>query len=179
MLIYLIGLMKVENINLEGKMTNKTIFFIKLITSIYDIKVFSKYVKEGILRSISYAILLSLLLGGLKSLFVQYKTYNLDAISLVHQMVSYFAIILFNLFFNSLIVSIVSMLFTVFLRMVVKYIALYSLTLYAATLPLIIQTILETVNPNISFDTMFIVGTLTYVILILKYIKDEIIRNYT
>ena len=63
--------------------------------------------------------------------------------------------------------------------MVVKYIALYSLTLYAATLPLIIQIILEIANPNISFDTIFIVGTLTYVILILKYIKDEIIRNYT
>ncbi|WP_238948173.1 DUF1189 family protein [Clostridium sp. YIM B02569] len=160
-------------------MTNKTNFFIKLITSIYDIKVFSKYAKEGILRSISYAIFLSFLLGGLKSAFVQYKNYNLDIISLVDQTVAYFSIILFNLLLNSLIVSIVAALFTVFLRMVVKYIALYSLTLYAATLPLIIQIILEIANTNISFDTMFIVGTLTYVILILKYIKDEIIRNYT
>ncbi|NRT90541.1 DUF1189 family protein [Clostridium beijerinckii] len=160
-------------------MTNRTNFFIKLITSIYDIKVFSKYAKEGILRSISYAVLLSFLLGGLKSAFVQYRTYNLDIISFVDQMVAYFSIILFNLLFNCLIASIVAALFTVFLRMVVKYIALYSLTLYAATLPLIIQIILETANPNIRFDTMFIVGTLTYVILILKYIKDEIIRNYT
>jgi len=61
--------------------------------------------------------------------------------------------------------------------MIVKYMALYSLTLYAATLPLIIKTLLETVNPNINFDTMFIIGTLTYVILVLKYIKDEIIKN--
>ncbi|NRT74581.1 DUF1189 family protein [Clostridium beijerinckii] len=160
-------------------MTNRTNFFIKLITSIYDIKVFSKYAKEGILRSISYAVLLSFLLGGLKSAFVQYRTYNLDIISFVDQMVAYFSIILFNLLFNCLIASIVAALFTVFLRMVVKYIALYSLTLYAATLPLIIQIILETANPNIRFDSMFIVGTLTYVILILKYIKDEIIRNYT
>lgn len=92
-------------------MTNKTNFFIKLITSIYDIKVFSKYAKEGILRSISYAIFLSFLLGGLKSAFVQYKNYNLDIISLVDQTVAYFSIILFNLLLNSLIVSIVAALF--------------------------------------------------------------------
>ena len=82
-----------------------------------------------------------------------------------------------NLLFNCLIVVMVALLFTIFMKMVVKYTALYSLTLYAATLPLIIQTILEAVNPDISFDTMFIIGTLTYVVLILKYIKDEIIKN--
>ena len=71
----------------------------------------------------------------------------------------------------------VALIFTIFMKMVVKYTALYSVTLYAATLPLIIQTILESVNPDISFDAMFIIGTLTYVILILKYIKDEIIKN--
>jgi hypothetical protein len=64
-----------------------------------------------------------------------------------------------------------------FMKMIVKYMALYSLTLYAATLPLIIKTVLETVKPSINFDTMFIIGTLTYVILVLKHIKDEIIRN--
>ena len=65
------------------------------------------------------------------------------------------------------------------MKMVVKYTALYSVTLYAATLPLIIQIILESFNPYISFDTMFIIGTLTYVVLILKHIKDEIIKNFT
>jgi hypothetical protein len=65
------------------------------------------------------------------------------------------------------------------MRMVVKYMALYSLTIYAATLPLIAKTILEMVNPNINFDTMFIIGTLTYVVLILKHIRDEIIKDYT
>ena len=81
--------------------------------------------------------------------------------------------------FDCLLVSIVAIIFTVFMRMVVKHIALYSLTLYAATLPLIIQTILEIINPSINFDVTFIIGTLTYVVLILKYIKDEIIRKYS
>jgi len=40
-----------------------------------------------------------------------------------------------------------------------------------------IKTILEIVNPNIQFDVMFIIGTLIYVILVLKYIKKEIIKN--
>ena len=40
-----------------------------------------------------------------------------------------------------------------------------------------IKTILEIVNTNIHFDVMFIIGTLTYVILVLKYIKEEIIKN--
>jgi multidrug efflux pump subunit AcrB len=71
----------------------------------------------------------------------------------------------------------VASLFTIFMKMVVKYTALYSLTLYAATLPLIIQTILEAFNHDVRFDTMFIIGTLTYVVLILKYIKDEIMKN--
>ena len=88
-----------------------------------------------------------------------------------------FCIAFLNLLFNCLIVVTVTSLFTIFMKMIVKYTALYSLTLYAATLPLIIQIILEAVNPNISFDTMFIIGTLTYVVLILKYIKDEIIKK--
>ena len=158
-------------------MEYKTNFFKKVITSIYDIKIFSKYAKEGIFRSISYAILLTLILVGLKDIFIGYKTGNVKMIIFIYTMGTDFVMAFLNLLFNCLIVVMVASLFTVFMRMVVKYTALYSLTLYAATLPLIIQTILEVFNPDISFDTMFIIGTLTYVVLILKYIKDEIIKN--
>ena len=158
-------------------MEYKTNFFKKVITSIYDIKIFSKYAKEGIFRSISYAILLTLILVGLKDIFIGYKTGNVKMIIFIYKMGTDFVMAFLNLLFNCLIVVMVASLFTVFMRMVVKYTALYSLTLYAATLPLIIQTILEVFNPDISFDTMFIIGTLTYVVLILKYIKDEIIKN--
>ena len=158
-------------------MEYKTNFFKKVMTSIYDIKIFSKYAKEGIFRSISYAMLLTLILVGVKDIFIGYKTNNIEMISFIYIIGMDFGMAFLNLLFNCLIVVMVASLFTIFMKMVVKYTALYSLTLYAATLPLIIQTILESVNPNISFDTMFIIGTLTYVILILKYIKDEIIKN--
>ena len=158
-------------------MEQKTNFLKKVMTSIYNIKVFSKYAKEGIFRSISYAMLLTLILVGVKDIFIGYKANNVEMINYVYSIGIDFGLKFLNLLFNCLIVVMVASIFTIFMRMVVKYTALYSLTLYAATLPLIIQTILEAVNPNINFDTMFIIGTLTYVVLILKYIKDEIIKN--
>ena len=160
-------------------MEHKTNFFKKVMTSIYDIKIFSKYAKEGIFRSISYAMLLTLILIGVKDIFIRFKTDNIEMIIFIYTIGIDFAMAFINLLFNCLIVVMVASLFTIFMRMVVKYTALYSLTLYAATLPLIIQTILETVNADINFDTMFIIGTLTYVVLILKYIKDEILKNLT
>ena len=158
-------------------MEYKTNFLKKIITSIYDIKVFSKYAKEGIFRSISYAMLLTLILEGIKEIFKGYRVSNLNSNNIISKIIINFGIDFFGLLFNCLIVVSVALLFTIFMKMIVKYMALYSLTLYAATLPLIIKTLLETVNPNINFDTMFIIGTLTYVILVLKYIKDELIKN--
>lgn len=158
-------------------MNYNTNFFTKFLTSIYDVKVFSKYAKEGIFRSISYAMLLTLILVFGSSMFTIYRNGNFEAKSIIVLIATNFGIKLSNLLFNCLIVSIVSSIFTIFMKMIVKYLALYSLTLYAATLPVIIQTILEGFNPNIDFSTMFIIGTLTYVVLILKHIKDEIIKN--
>ncbi|MDR3594887.1 DUF1189 family protein [Clostridium sp.] len=158
-------------------MNYNTNFLTKFITSIYDIKVFSKYAKEGIFRSISYAMLLTLILVGTKDLFTIYTNGHFEFKSFISVIIINFGTKFLNLLFNCLIVTIVASIFTIFIKMIVKYIALFSLTLYAATLPLIIQAILEGFNPNIDFDTMFIIGTLTYVLLILKYIKDEIIRK--
>lgn len=158
-------------------MDYNTNFFKKVITSIYDIKVFSKYAKEGFLTSIFYSILISSILATAKSIFIGDKINNYELRYFLLTIIINFRMIFFNLLFNCLIVVLIASLFTIFMKMVVKYMALYSLTLYAATLPLIIKTILEVINPNINFDTMFIIGTLTYVTLILKYIKDEILKN--
>lgn len=158
-------------------MNYRTNFLKKVVTSIYDIKVFSKYAKEGIFSAISYAMLLSLLLGGVRVAFIGYRTNSFEVLSFLSAIAINFEISFLNLLFNSLIVIAIASLFTIFMKMVVKCMALYSLTLYAATLPLILKNILELVNPDINFDTMFILGTLTYVILILKYIKDEILKN--
>ncbi|MVX67177.1 DUF1189 family protein [Clostridium chromiireducens] len=160
-------------------MDHRTNFLKKVITSIYDIKVFSKYAKEGFFRSISYAMLLTLILAIIRSAFAVYRNNNFELNFFTSTIITNFGMSFLNLLFDCLIVSVVSSLFAIFMRMVVKHIALYSLTLYAATLPLMVQIILEIFNPNMSFDTMFIVGTLTYVILILKYIKDEIIKKLT
>jgi hypothetical protein len=160
-------------------MEDKTNFFRKVITSIYDIKVFSEYAMEGIFRAISYAMLLTLILAGVKGVFSDYRTNNFELRGFIYQIIVSFGVDFAHLLFDCLIVVSVALLFSILMRLVVKYMALYSLTIYAATLPLIIKTVLEMVNPSISFDTMFIMGTLTYVVLILKHIRDEIIKNYT
>ena len=65
-------------------MEYKTNFFKKVMTSIYDIKIFSKYAKEGIFRSISYAILLTLILVAIKDIFIGYKTDNIEMIDYIY-----------------------------------------------------------------------------------------------
>lgn len=160
-------------------MEHKANFFRKVITSIYDIKVFSEYARQGIFGSISYAMLLTLILSGLKGVFKWDRINSLGLREFISQIIVGFGVDFSHLLFDCLIVVSVALLFSILMRLVVKYMALYSLTIYAATLPLIIKTILETVNPSINFDAMFIIGTLTYVVLILKHIRDEIIKNFT
>lgn len=68
-------------------MNIKTNFFKKFITSIYDIKVFSKYAKEGLLRAIIYGVLLSLILGGIKGIASGYR-FNSDITQISEQLQS-------------------------------------------------------------------------------------------
>lgn len=82
-----------------------------------------------------------------------------------------------DLVFNYLIIVTAALLISIFMKMVVKYKALWSLVIYASTLPLIILTILNLLKPNINFDFTFIGGTLVYVILTLRHIKNEIIQK--
>ncbi|WP_294376622.1 DUF1189 family protein [uncultured Clostridium sp.] len=82
-----------------------------------------------------------------------------------------------GLIINYLIVVTAALLVSLLMKMVVKYKALWSIVIYASTLPLIILTVLNIIQPNINFDMVFVGGTLTYVILILRYIKKEIIQN--
>ena len=262
-------------------MKDKTKFSKKFITSIYDLKVFSGYAKEGLLSAIIYALLITLILGGVKGIFTGYRLNNeilkinkelrIDKYELsiengtlsinqspikfkginsiiyiddgiymeeadslksiiVHEelsililkdgilinnsmnqyKISYndilkgnnlngnelknnieiFRLILiilttitfiistfFELLTNCLIVVLFTSLITIFMKMVVKYSAMYSLTLYASTLPLIIKIILEIIDPNVNLNNVFIIGTLIYVILILNYIKYDIIEK--
>lgn len=262
-------------------MKDKTNFFKKFITSIYDLKVFSDYAKEGLLSAILYALLITLILGGVKGVFTGYRlnneiskidqelkndkyelsiengilsinespvkfqginsiiyiddnlsmnetdslrsiivhkdlsilmlkdgliiknsineyrisynnilkdsTFNgseltegietFKTILLIVTIITVMMITFFELLINCLIVVIFASLVAVFMRMMVKYSAMYSLTLYAATLPLIIKIILETIDSSVDLNTVFVIGTLIYVIFILNHIKHDIIEK--
>ena len=82
-----------------------------------------------------------------------------------------------SLSFNYLIVVTAALLVSMFMKMVVKYKALWSLVIYSSTLPLIIITFLNIVKPNINFDFTFIGGAFSYVVITLKHIKNEIIQK--
>lgn len=82
-----------------------------------------------------------------------------------------------NLITNLFIVAIIGEIISFFLRMVVKYKALWSLVIYSSTLPFLLVTALEVFNPNVNFNTAFILGNLTYLIIILISIKSEIIEK--
>lgn len=84
-----------------------------------------------------------------------------------------------TLIINYIIVVIAALLISIFMRMLVKYKALWLIVIYSSTLPLIIVTIFNILKPNVNFNITFIAGTFTYVIIILKYIKSQIIANIT
>lgn len=86
-------------------------------------------------------------------------------------------IMIFNFFINCFIVAMISNIITLFMKMIVKSKALYSLTIYVSTLPFIIETVLNIIRPDIDFDLIFIAGSLTYMIFILRYIKKDIIER--
>ncbi|MBN1050474.1 MULTISPECIES: DUF1189 domain-containing protein [Clostridium] len=82
-----------------------------------------------------------------------------------------------NTLINCLFVTAFASFSLIIMKVFMKYSILYSLSLYACTLPFIFQIILQSIFPNINLDTMFIVGTLVYVIFILKYIKDGMTKT--
>ena len=61
---------------LEEKMKEKNSFFKKMLKSIYDMDAFSEYAKEGVMKSILYGILISLLLGGIQGIVSGYTFYK-------------------------------------------------------------------------------------------------------
>ena len=89
------------------------------------------------------------------------------------------AIMFMNLLVDYLIIVTIASLISLFMKMIVRYGALWSLTIYASTLPLIIVTVLEVIRPDVDFEVTFVVGTLTYLIIIFKNIKADIIEKFS
>lgn len=84
-----------------------------------------------------------------------------------------------NLFLDYLIIVIIASLMSLFMKMIMKYSALWALTIYSSTLPLLIITILQILRPDVDFEATFIIGTLTYLFFIFKNIKLEIIERFS
>lgn len=97
--------------------------------------------------------------------------------------ISYIVVNIFNMLINLLvdylIIVTVASLISLFMKMIVRYGALWSLTIYASTLPLILVTVLEVIRPDVDFEVTFIIGTLTYLIIIFKNIKADIIEKFS
>ena len=66
-------------------MKQKTNFLKKFIMSIYDIDVFSKYIREGILRAILYSVLMTTIVSSLKCGVIVYSV-NKNISNIVKQM---------------------------------------------------------------------------------------------
>ncbi len=259
-------------------MKNKTNFFKKFITSIYDIDVFSKYIQEGIFRAIIYMILMTIIVSSIKSgiiinsinknissvinkvendasiyiengelilnsepiafennnilIYIDDKdtieeswklnsriyTQDVSVLWLKNGIVFYdnsniykmnykdflgnenvnseqlrnilndikikLGVVVFKItiwieiwgmLLNGLIITMISSLIAIFMKMIIRYSALYSMVIYASTLPFIIKIILESINYSVNLDSVFIIGTVTYIIFILRHIKEQII----
>ena len=90
-------------------------------------------------------------------------------ILLVMQILSIFIYYLFD----AIIISVFVTLSMFILRVKLRYSELISLILYTSTLPRVIVLIFSLIAPNVYFDTIGIIGTLLYTILILNEMKKN------
>lgn len=255
-------------------------FFVKLKNNVYNIKTFSDYIKEGLGRAILYAIILSLILGGIQGIYTGVKTKNaikssieelnnpnyefsikdgilhtkknpikvedgntviyLDSnkklneadsfkdeyiqsdmyvlllkdgievgsgslsqtisykdsafnelnneilkeqlqivgkfilpVIVIVMIVQYFI----NYMLNCLIVSAFSMIIGMFMGLRMRGSAMYSLAIYAGTLPNLLLLPFSLIRPDIYFDVAFSVGTIIFSVFVLRNIKYELLKN--
>ena len=78
-----------------------------------------------------------------------------------------------NYLFYAVIVAVFSTLSAALLKIRMKYSQILSLVLYAATLPSIIVLIFSFISPSVYFESVGIIGTLLYTILILREMKKD------
>ncbi|WP_244834172.1 DUF1189 family protein [Clostridium sp. BJN0001] len=153
---------------------------IKIISVNQNVNLF--FLKDGLLlksdkinKKINYKNYLNNITLGTDKANKMFKSGKLIimASALVFTIVETFA----SLILNCIIVACITYLIAIFMKMIVKYMALFSISVYAATLPLIITTILECFNLGVNLDIVFIVGNTMYVCFSLFNIKQELINN--
>lgn len=253
-------------------------FFSKLKNNIYNIKTFSEYVRDGLGKAILYALILSIIIGGIQGVFMGFKIKNYinkgiiefnepkydfsikngvlemkdspvkfsegnmvvyidsnkdlsqadkiedeyvhgdmyivllkdgikvgsgglneeilykDAfvgeytnktiieqlkvvsmviipLTVVFTILQYFI----TLLLNCLVIAAFSIIIGIIMGLRMKASAMYSLAVYAGTLPSILLIPFSLIRPDVYFDTSFIAGTVIYVIFILRYIKRDLL----
>ncbi|WP_297639003.1 DUF1189 domain-containing protein [uncultured Clostridium sp.] len=82
-----------------------------------------------------------------------------------------------NLIMDSLIITIVGLIASMIMGMMVKPAALYSLSVYAATVPFLISLPISILYPSIPLQYPIMLGTAIYVVIILKHIKDDLVKR--
>lgn len=82
-----------------------------------------------------------------------------------------------NLIMDSLVLTIVGLLASMIMGMMVKPSALYSLSIYAATVPFLISLPISILYPTIPLQYPIMLGTAIYIIVILKHIKDDLVKR--
>lgn len=259
---------------------NRDNFFVKLKNNIYNMKTFAEYARGGIKKSILYAFILSLIIGGIQGVVMGFKmknsidkgmmefnnskydfsikdgilkmnnspiTFNEDGMivyvdsndtlnqsskieneyvhgdmymaflkdglkvgangiskemlykdlsidgytnkeiiddlklisSLLVPLTAVFMIIQYFItgLLNYLLIAAISIIIGMFMGLRMKSSAMYSLAIYASTLPSIILIPFRVIRPDVYFDTAFIAGTVIYIIFILRYIKKDLLKK--
>lgn len=82
-----------------------------------------------------------------------------------------------NMLLNCLLVTAISILIGTFMGLRMKISAIYSLAIYASTLPSLLLLPFSLIRPYTLFDVPFVIGTTIYLIFILRQIKKDIITK--
>lgn len=95
--------------------------------------------------------------------------------------ISMVVIIVFGLFesiviyiMNSLLIAGVSMLTNIMMKLGLKFSEMFSLALYAGTLPALLQLALSIIFPSIYFSYAAIMGTLVFILIVLRTMRKDI-----
>lgn len=105
----------------------------------------------------------------------------IDSMGYVQKAVPVFIIVItiifsfFDYLINSVIIAAFAMITNFMMGLRIKFSAMLSLSIYASTLPSLLILIISSVIKNVYFNQAILVGSLVYVILILRNIRKEIL----
>ncbi|MGL4874209.1 MAG: DUF1189 domain-containing protein [Clostridium sp.] len=82
-----------------------------------------------------------------------------------------------NLVIDSLFIAVIGLIASMIFGMLVKPSALYSLAIYAATVPFLISVPISILFPDVNMQIPLLIATAIYVVIILKSIKNDLVKR--